>query len=196
MSAAEQLNAGNAFEFAKPTPIASVSLRDGEISIGPILPEDTGPMFLWMNDVAAANLDFAYRPVDWMAFKAWSEELSRSSTATLFAIRKVSHLKPIGFVLFKNIQAVHRSAELGIRIGDESERSKGYGRAATALALRYAWNHLDLKRVHLQVFAHNARALRAYRAGGFVEEGRLRQAAFIDGKWADIVLMASLNPAD
>jgi len=44
------------------------------------------------------------------------------------------------------------------------------------------------------VFAHNARAIGSYRAAGFEEEGRLTHAAFIDGNWVDVVIMAALRP--
>ena len=62
------------------------------------------------------------------------------------------------------------------------------------MALRYAWNHLNLHRVSLTVFAHNARAIAAYRAWAFAEEGRLKHGAFIDGEWVDVILMAALRP--
>jgi RimJ/RimL family protein N-acetyltransferase len=176
-------------------PLTAVSLRNDAVTIGPLLPEDTGSLFLWLNDVDAARLDLAYRPTDWLAFKAWLDELPRTQTQMVFAIRKVFEPQIIGFVVFKNIQLVHRSAEMGVRIGAEGERGKGYGTKALALAAGFAWNHLNLHRLSLTVFAHNARAIAAYRAAGFREEGRLQDAAFIDGEWVDVVPMAALRPS-
>jgi RimJ/RimL family protein N-acetyltransferase len=176
-------------------PLNAVSLKNDAVTIGPLLPEDTGPLFLWLNDVEAARLDLAYRPTDWLAYKVWLDELPRNSAQMLFAIRKTFEPQIVGFVVFKNIQFVHRSAEIGVRIGSESERGKGYGKRALALATNFAWNHLNLHRLSLTAFAHNARAIAAYRAVGFKEEGRLRDAAFIDGEWVDVVPMAALNPA-
>lgn len=175
-------------------PVNAVSLRNETVSLSALLPEDTGQLFVWMNDVDAARLDLAYRPTDWMAFKTWMDELPRTNTQILFAIRKLFESQIIGFVIFKNIQFVHRSAEIGLRIGAETERGKGHGKRALALALNYAWNHLNLHRVSLTVFAHNARAIAAYRAVGFEEEGRLKDAAFIDGEWVDVIVMAALRP--
>jgi RimJ/RimL family protein N-acetyltransferase len=175
-------------------PVSAVSLRNDSVAIAPLMPEDTGQLFIWMNDVSAARLDLAYRPTDWMAFKAWLDELARTNAQVLFAIRKLFEPRIIGFVIFKNIQFVHRSADIGVRIGYEAERGKGYGKRALELALNFAWNHLNLHRVSLTVFAHNERAIAAYRSVGFVEEGRQRDAAFIDGEWVDVVLMAALRP--
>ena len=41
--------------------------------------------------------------------------------------------------------------------------------------------------------ADNARAIAAYRACGFVEEGRLRESCFVDGSWHDDVVMGVLD---
>ena len=83
-----------------------------------------------------------------------------------------------------------------MRIGVEEDRGKGFGSAATALALDYAWSSLNLRRVCLTVFAGNDRAIAAYRRSGFREEGLMRQAAFSGGQWHDVVMMAALNPSE
>ncbi len=175
-------------------PLTSVSMRNDAVTIGPLLPEDTGQLFVWLNDVDAARLDLAYRPTDWLTFKTWLDELGRSNTQVVFSIRKLHEPQIIGFVIFKNIHPVHRSSEIGVRIGCESERGKGFGTQALALALRYAWNHLNLNRVSLTVFAHNVRAIASYRACGFREEGRFEAGAYIDGEWVDVIPMAMLRP--
>ncbi|HWU26605.1 MAG TPA: GNAT family protein [Rhizomicrobium sp.] len=176
-------------------PLTSVSLRNDSVALSPLMPEDTGLLFTWMNDVDAARLDLAYRPTDWLTFKAWLDELGRSHTQIVFAIRKLFEPQMIGFVIFKNIHPVHRSTEIGIRIGDECDRSKGYGTGALTLALQYAWNHLNLERVSLTVFAHNRRAIASYRACTFREEGRFFRGAYIDGEWVDVIPMAALRPS-
>jgi RimJ/RimL family protein N-acetyltransferase len=176
------------------SPLSSVSLHDEQIAIGPLMPEDSASLFLWFNDVDAANLDLAFRPMDWTAFQTWLGEVARNTTRVFFAIRNVSQPAIVGYLALSNINSIHRSAELGIRIGSAGNRGKGYGRAAIRLALNYAWRNLNLQRVQLSVFAHNERAIRSYLASGFEEEGRLVRAAFIDGKWADVVIMAALRP--
>lgn len=93
------------------------------------------------------------------------------------------------------INPVHRSAEIGIRIGNENNRGQGCGTEALRLALDFCWNDLNLNRVQLTVFEHNARAIGAYRAAGFRKEGRMPRAAFIGGDWVDLIMMAALRPA-
>ncbi len=50
-----------------------------------------------------------------------------------------------------------------------------------------------LHRVDLSVLAYNTRAIACYRACGFIEEGRERQAALVDGTWHDFVVMGILE---
>ena len=100
----------------------------------------------------------------------------------------------LGFVQIGGINPVHRSAEIGIRIGEDKNRGQGYGTEALLLALDYCWNHLNLNRLQLTVFKHNVRAIGAYQAAGFRKEGRMRKAAFIGGQWVDLIMMAALRP--
>jgi RimJ/RimL family protein N-acetyltransferase len=166
-----------------------------QITIGPFVPEDFGPVFCWINDVASARLDFAYRPVDMMSHQQWWNNLGKDATKVVFAIRKTSEPTIIGYVQINGINSVHRSAELGIRIGEEKNRGHGYGKEALRLTVDFCWQHLNLNRLQLVVFKHNQRAVSAYRSAGFKKEGLLKKAAFVGGEWADLILMAMLRPA-
>jgi RimJ/RimL family protein N-acetyltransferase len=174
--------------------VSTVSPHNDKVSIGPVLAEDVASLFVWFNDSRAAQTDMPYRPVDSLGFKEWLDQNLSLTTQILFVIRSLQPARTVGFVLFKNFQPVFRSAELGVRIGREKDRGKGHGSAATELALEYAWNDLNLRRVSLTVFAGNDRAIAAYRKAGFREEGVMRQAAYVGGVWHDVVLMAAINP--
>jgi len=194
MSAHAIFTPGAASEAASRA-IAKVSPKSGNVAIGPALPDDIGNLFLWLNDADAAQTDAHYRPVDPLAFKDWLDRYTKAMPA-LFVIRILRPARAIGFVLFKNLNPAFRAAELSVRIGVEEDRGKGFGSAATALALDYAWSSLNLRRVCLTVFAGNDRAIAAYRRSGFREEGLMRQAAFSGGQWHDVVMMAALNPSE
>jgi RimJ/RimL family protein N-acetyltransferase len=170
-------------------------LLGSRISLGPFVPEDFAAVFCWFNDVAAARLDLAYRPIDMMAHQQWWQGLGKDPSKVVFAMRKTSEPIIIGFVQIIAINSVHRSAEMGIRIGEERNRGQGFGTEALRLALDFCWNHLNLNRVQLTVFKHNLRAVGAYRAAGFRKEGCMRRAAYIGGEWVDLILMAALRPA-
>jgi diamine N-acetyltransferase len=87
------------------------------------------------------------------------------------------------------------TSQFGIGIYDREYVGKGYGRDAINVLLDWAFRIQNYRRIWLETLAVNERALRSYRACGFVEEGRLRDHAYFDGAYVDVVLMGLLRPA-
>lgn len=92
-----------------------------------------------------------------------------------------------------NANETDGTAELGIGIGDKDFWGRGYGREAVNLLVAHAFRMLNRRKVWLRVWGNNERALRAYRACGFVEEGRLRAHVWSAGAYHDLVLMGLLR---
>lgn len=99
----------------------------------------------------------------------------------------------IGQCALFNSDAVAHTCELGIAIGDPACWNQGYGREAVGLLLGYAFRYHNMRRVWLRVHASNTRAIRAYAACGFREEGRLRAHIWSDGRYDDLVHMGILR---
>ncbi|WP_121370813.1 GNAT family N-acetyltransferase [Frondihabitans australicus] len=85
-----------------------------------------------------------------------------------------------------------RYAEIGIALVPEA-RGRGFGSAAIARVVEFGFVRRNLRRIHLQAISSNAAALRAYEKAGFVVEGRLREHAWVRGRYEDIVLMGLLR---
>jgi [ribosomal protein S5]-alanine N-acetyltransferase len=164
------------------------------IQLGPIVAQDSEALFRWFNDSQAARLDYAWRPVDGLTHQKWIANVGTDPTQVWFAIRRQVQGAIIGYAILRNISAVHRSAELGVRIGEDADRSRGLGKQAANVVLQFCWQALNLNRVQVSVFADNERALRLYSALGFRREGNLRQAQYIDGAWKNVVIMGLLKP--
>jgi RimJ/RimL family protein N-acetyltransferase len=110
---------------------------------------------------------------------------------TTFAI--VADNKFIGQCSLFNFHPVAQTCELGITIGDKDYWGRGYGREAVALLLDYGFRHQNLRRIWLRVHAQNERAIKAYQACGFIEEGRLRQHVWSNGRYDDFLFMGILR---
>jgi RimJ/RimL family protein N-acetyltransferase len=93
---------------------------------------------------------------------------------------------------FHRIDHFNRSCELGIAIGRD-HWGKGFGQDAVRTLVDYAFEHLNMNRVGLYVLADDPRAVGAYRKAGFVEEGRIRQHAFVRGRYEDELVMSVLR---
>jgi RimJ/RimL family protein N-acetyltransferase len=98
----------------------------------------------------------------------------------------------VGRAALFDVDDLARTGEVGLSILAEHQ-GKGYGRDVLRVLLGYAFRSRNLNRVHLQTLAANAAALRAYAAVGFVEEGRLREHAWVEGAYDDVVLMSVLR---
>lgn len=172
---------------------AIVMLKSKHVALTALSTSDLSILFDWINDRELVVNNAPYRPVSQEQHHAWFHTLQERGDSYIFGIRLVASDKLIGSCQLHSVQLVHHSAELQIRIGDQQERSKGYGTEAVRLLLKFAFCDLNLHRVALQVFHNNLSAIRVYKKVGFVQEGVLRQAAYIDGEYVDIIMMGMLD---
>lgn len=83
---------------------------------------------------------------------------------------------------------------IGLAVHD-SFQGRGIGRALFATLIDLADNYLDLRRVELEVWTDNVRAIHLYESFGFETEGRKRQAVYRRGEYVDALCMARLHGA-
>lgn len=86
-----------------------------------------------------------------------------------------------------------RNCEIGIAIGDRAHLGRGYGTDAIRVLLHYAFVYRNMHKVYLGVWADNEPAIRSYVNCGFIEEGRLREHVWNDGRYKDLVYMGILR---
>lgn len=98
--------------------------------------------------------------------------------------------RAIGRIGLNNLRPRDRMASLYIFIGDRDSWGKGYGRDAMMALLAYAFDTVNLRQVELWTLADNERAIRMYKACGFVEDGRLRDRSWIEGHYIDHLVMS------
>lgn len=99
----------------------------------------------------------------------------------------------IGICQFSNVNETAHTCELGIAIGSKEHWGRGYGREAVSMLLEYAFRYRNFRRVWLWVHADNERGIRSYQSCGFIEEGRLRQHVYSNGRYVDAVYMGVLR---
>jgi diamine N-acetyltransferase len=104
-----------------------------------------------------------------------------------FIVEDAAHER-VGLVELVEIDHLHRRAEFLIMISPE-QQGRGYARAATRLAISYAFRVLNLHKLYLLVDVDNTRAIRIYEDAGFRREGVLIEEFFSDGRYHDVVRM-------
>lgn len=128
--------------------------------------------------------------------RAWFER-SRSDDAVTNARDTVNFVvetlegEIVGVTGLEGRSSRERSAVLGIWLA-EPFWSRGYGTDAVRTLCGYGFREMNLHRIELHVYPFNERGVRAYARVGFREEGRLRDALFVDGRHHDVIVMGLL----
>ena len=164
------------------------------VKLRPLKIEDSKIFYEWITDKDLMIFNSAYRPVSELDHNLWFESMMKKrSDITLFVIEATVTESAIGSCQLMHIDLLHRNAELQIRIAETESQSKGMGSEAIKQLIDFGFKHLNLHRIYLHVFASNHRAIKSYLKCGFSIEGELKDAAFIDGKYLDVVIMGILN---
>lgn len=124
-------------------------------------------------------------------FRSWSTNENGSGVG--FSIEALSTGEFVGHVALWGVALPARTATLGIVVGP-TQVDQGYGSDAVRVVARYAFRSMGVHRIELMVAAFNLRARRAYEHAGFQVEGVRREAAFLDGGYADVLQMGLLQP--
>jgi RimJ/RimL family protein N-acetyltransferase len=98
---------------------------------------------------------------------------------------------PIGLIVLRVERPESRSVELSLLV-DADYWGEGFGLDMMQTVLEACFGGWGVHRIGVRVEAGNERALALYRRLGFKEEGRLRQAAFRDGRHEDVLLFGQL----
>jgi RimJ/RimL family protein N-acetyltransferase len=163
------------------------------VRLAPLDEADREPLFRWINDRELVTLSAAFAPVERSAHDAWFDAIRSRQDTAIFAIRLRGASRLVGSCQLHSIDPLHGTAELQIRIGERDVWGRGLGEEAVLMLLDYGYWELGLHRIHLHVLATNERALRLYERVGFRREGVLREAALIDNRRSDLVVMAKLR---
>lgn len=99
----------------------------------------------------------------------------------------------IGTIGFDQVNIPARSVRLFIGIGQKDLWGQGYGTDALRTFICFLFYQWNFRRLTVEIWDGNQRALSCYTNLGFIEEGRLREAYYIDGKYYDSVILGLLK---
>ncbi len=161
--------------------------------LSPMCLEDVETYVKWMNDdnvILGLNGGKGMANVE--SEREWILANLRNNREQ-FAIVRKSDDKLIGNCGFNNLDINNGIGTVGIFIGEEKDRNKGYGSEALKLLLSYGFRNMNLHVIRLSVYSFNKNAIKCYEKAGFKKAGKIREACLINGKRYDEIIMDILK---
>lgn len=98
----------------------------------------------------------------------------------------------IGNIELRDIESTSGRAEIGLFLGEENARGKGYGTDAIRTLSRFAFQEMRLHRLYAKILEGNRPAHNAFTRCGFKLEGTEREAHFAAGRYHNIAIYGLL----
>ena len=145
--------------------------------------------YLRLLDSEPTNRFSAKKMTEWIQ----KEQEKSPPSFYFFTIRTLEDDQLVGFIGLDGNPLPHGEVFVGIGIGERDAWNRGYGTDAMKVILRYAFQEQNLRRVSLNTFEYNPRAIRSYEKVGFVHEGRARGNLCREGRRWDLLFMGILQ---
>ena len=171
-------------------------LRGERVHLTSLSQGDVSTIVRWEEDALFLRLSGAEpaRPRTAWAIEEWLNQLDKSSTEMMFAIRLRSTNELIGLAGIDDILWSSRVGGIFVAFGNRTHWGQGYGSEALQLLLTYAFSELNLYRLQVTIFSYNTRSIAMVEKCGFKQEGVYRQFVQRDGQRYDMFLFGLLYP--
>jgi ribosomal-protein-alanine N-acetyltransferase len=165
------------------------------VDLGVLLRDDLSTVWKWYNDRRVRRyLSKPYEAFFYEDEVEWYEALRKNKEREkVFTIVTSSENRLVGLIGLHDIDPINRNAELGYFLGPEYW-GRGYATEAVGLALKYAFEWLNLLKVYARVFEPNAASRRVLERNGFQLVGRMRRHQFIpETGFVDVLIYEKLR---
>lgn len=136
---------------------------------------------------------FEYEPLNEKQQLSWWEESYLRPNEKNYIVISQEDKVFIGTISLVNIDMRNKKAELGRLYIDPQYRKGGFGFEVINILLQYAFDHLNLNKIYLEVFSHNTNAKTLYIKSGFEYTGTLKQHIFKSGNYCDVDIFSILK---
>ncbi|MCP5100111.1 MAG: GNAT family N-acetyltransferase [Chloroflexi bacterium] len=164
-----------------------------EIVLRPLHPNDTADIYEMITKLAIAEMMNILPSIEYGENEAWLAK-PRPGAHRFVAERAGKVIGNGNLYHFQRARLFHAST-ISLMIHPDFGQ-QGVGSKLLTNILDIADNWLDLKRIELNVHAHNEGAIKLYQKFGFEKEVTRQKFAFSNGKWVDNHIMARLRQAD
>jgi len=149
-------------------------------------PADLDVLFSWENDTRVWHISSTSSPFSKQTLKNYLNSVQDIYTdRQLRLMIDDSNGKAIGCVDLYEFDPLHQRAGIGILIGDEADRGKGYASTALGLLIEYAFNHLLMNQLYCTIPVTNHASIHLFEQAKFRQCGTLKQWINLAGDFQD-----------
>ena len=150
--------------------------------------------YAWMNDYEITQyLETRYYPNSLDKISEFVKSKDGDSSNVFLAIVNKSTNAHIGNVKLGPINWIHRTAEIGILLGEKKDWGKGFATETLKLLSNYAFKKLNLRKLTAGCYGNNKGSEKAFVKAGFEIEGVRKSHFFFEGHYVDFVLLGLIN---
>ncbi|MDL1974684.1 MAG: UDP-4-amino-4,6-dideoxy-N-acetyl-beta-L-altrosamine N-acetyltransferase [Deltaproteobacteria bacterium] len=122
--------------------------------------------------------------------RSWFERIKQDQSV-IYKIFRFQD-RPIGVVCFTDIDSRNNKCSWGFYLGvtDVPRRS---GAAMEFLAIEHAFDEMNIRKLCCEIFAFNSNVIKLHKKFGFVEEGHFTKYILKNGKYEDVIFLASFK---
>lgn len=172
--------------------------RGERVYLREVRPSDVNATYYrWMNDPEVTRyLESRYYPQPAEKITEFVEGMLGNRNHVFFAIVLKDGDRHIGNIKLGNINWIHRTADVGLLIGEKDCWGKGYASEAIRLITEYAFGTLNLRKLVAGCYDVNGGSAKAFLKVGWAEEGRRKAQYFCDGAYRDEILLGVVRTAE
>lgn len=125
----------------------------------------------------------------------YKNKVLNDPSTIMFSIVRTLDEELVGCVGLCYINWINRHADLSLYIGAEDLYidDLGYAKEACNLILNYGFDELNLNKVWTEIYEFDLKKRNLYSEMGFMEDGRLRQNYYNEGKYWDSLILSILK---
>jgi RimJ/RimL family protein N-acetyltransferase len=169
-------------------------LESARLVLRPVTASDVNPRYCaWLNDPAVnRHLETRFQTQTIETVARYVATISSDPAQFFWAICRAEDGVHIGNIKLGPVHEVHRTGDVSLFIGEKNAWRRGYAAEAIALVCACAFGTLGVNKLKAGFYVGNAGSIRAFEKCGFRKEGRLREHAFSEGHFTDVILMGRL----
>lgn len=156
--------------------------------------EDLENIQRWLCDEDITRLLFqGDKPPNLDLMKEEFRKKIRENSEIVFAIMNKSNNIHIGWAGIYEINWISRSGEVRFFIGEKKYHGKGLATETVSLLIKYAFEKLNLHRMHGGANKENKGSIAVFRKLGFSQEGISKEGHFRNGRYYDLIHFGLIN---